>query len=148
MNVWIWFSFNMFKTINTFNIAYIIFFFKWHGKLAVIILLFWPAVTAAPTVTSPAVADDPWPGSDCRLSPPRTPVESTPARPPARWCTGSGGRSNEEQFREAFPIGILKQEVAAPMKRRGHLVVSGHQLLDGLSVDGGYVLDVGAFLLG
>lgn len=40
MNLWIWFFFNMFKTINTFNIAYIIFFFKWHRKLAVIILLF------------------------------------------------------------------------------------------------------------
>lgn len=56
--------------------------------------------------------------------------------------------TDEEQFRDASPVGVMKQEVAALTKCRRHLIVSGHQLLDGLSVDGGYVLDVGAFLLG
>lgn len=53
-----------------------------------------------------------------------------------------------EQLRDNVSIGTNKQEVAALTKRCGHLIVSGHQLLDSLSVDSGYVLDVGAFLLG
>lgn len=56
--------------------------------------------------------------------------------------------TNVERLRHTFPIGIIKQEVAALTKCCGHLIVSGHQLLDSLSVHGGYVLDVGAFLLG
>lgn len=56
--------------------------------------------------------------------------------------------TNEERLRHAFPIGIIKQEVAVLTNRCGHLIVSGHQLLDSLSVHGGYVLDVRAFLLG
>lgn len=96
----------------------------------------------------PAVKEkNPTPGSDCRPLPPRTRVESTPARLPVRWCTGSRGRPTSSNLETPSLLANWNRKWPREQSADCHLIVSSHQLLDSLSVDGGDVLDVGAFLL-